>query len=740
MSKRKSVLRNLFNFVIAAAAAAMILYLVIKDIHSFINILIVMLGFGAVILIHEFGHFIVAKLSGIKVEAFSIGFPPTLVGLRKTSRGMRVRFLPGGGSDESSEEGKSEEGKEDEQVNETLTSKAMEKMAGTVKEEPDGTEYRIGLIPAGGFVKMLGQEDSGAAEASDDPASFSNKPIFVRIGVVAAGVIFNSISAVLIFMGIFLVGVDLSPAVVGQVRPGSPAQIAGLRAKDRIISVQGEEFVDFMSLPTVAALSGKTEAIKFVVKRPDGTVEEMEIVAQDSKDVPMRTIGITRAETLRIARPAKQKDIKELYELSGLVGGDIVKAFGGQNVSDAWHLKELVSQSLAPEVNVTVERTDEKTETKELVNVKLPLYAGHAVDDFKTGYNLANIYSIVPRLKIVSLRNDTARKKGIRRAIAFVREKILRKEPPAKNPFMVGDIIVKVGDVENPTFDELREVTAEFADKAMAVEVLRKNESSLLTKVSLTAFPRTHGRGKRPTVGIFPSLDMENPIVAKTIEIENGPAALEIPSGATITAVDGYDVANFYDVIRIIRKSRGEHINMEYWINDENAGAVALNVPSGYDHITVKNEFAGSFWFESMTETFKADGPGEAIKMGLKKTYMFIAQTYVTLKRLATRDVSPKTLVGPVGIVTLSYKIVASQSITYYIYFLGLISSVIAVMNLLPIPIVDGGVIILLIIEKIKGSPVSVRLQEIISYVGLVLLISLFLWLTYNDLLNLIFP
>ena len=117
---------------------------------------------------------------------------------------------------------------------------------------------------------------------------------------------------------------------------------------------------------------------------------------------------------------------------------------------------------------------------------------------------------------------------------------------------------------------------------------------------------------------------------------------------------------------------------------------------------------------------------------------MFIAQTYVTLRKLVTPGdrLSPKTLVGPVGIVTLSYKIVASQSITYYIYFLGLISSVIAVMNLLPIPIVDGGVIVLLIIEKIKGSPVSVKIQEIISYVGLVLIISLFLWLTYNDLLK----
>ena len=71
-------------------------------------------------------------------------------------------------------------------------------------------------------------------------------------------------------------------------------------------------------------------------------------------------------------------------------------------------------------------------------------------------------------------------------------------------------------------------------------------------------------------------------------------------------------------------------------------------------------------------------------------------------------------------------------------YFLGLISSIIAVMNLLPLPIVDGGLIVLLIVEKIKGSPISRRTQEIISYIGLVFILALFLWLTYNDIINML--
>ena len=72
-------------------------------------------------------------------------------------------------------------------------------------------------------------------------------------------------------------------------------------------------------------------------------------------------------------------------------------------------------------------------------------------------------------------------------------------------------------------------------------------------------------------------------------------------------------------------------------------------------------------------------------------------------------------------------------------YLLAFISANLAVINFLPIPVVDGGVFVLLIVEKIKGGPVSVRFQEIISYAGLALLAVLVLYLTYNDVLRLIF-
>lgn len=748
MPETKSAVRKWLNTLIFVIVAGAIIYFAVRNFSAFVHVLVVALGFGAVVMIHEFGHFVVAKLSGIKVEAFSIGFPPTILGIQRTETGIRFRFLPKLFAKEKQETDDQDDEKR------TLTSQVVQKLARKKKYKASDTEYRIGLIPFGGFVKMLGQDDTGQAEETDDPRSFSNKPILVRIAVVAAGVVFNAISAVLIFMMVFLVGVDLPPAVVGSVRPNSPAQFAGLRPGDRVVEVNGERFVDFTSLPLAAALSPEGKPISLVVEHPEGTTERFDIVAAKSEGAYLRTFGISQAGTLTVAKLSNPEDIRQLYETTGLRPGDVVTAFDGRVVENARQLSELIRGSGQPEGVLTLERGNTQTDKKSLVDVKVPLYLSPTKDNFKTVYDLAHVHSLIPRLKILSMPDRTKPPTFKDKLLSWWSEKILRK-PPADEmgPFLeVGDIIVKVGDTENPTFTELREVTKAHKDKPMSITVLRPGQGGTEAQVTVTVFPKVeYGRepeSERIRFGVIPVLDFEHPVVADTIDIEDGHEALEIPRGTRIVAVDGEEVASFYDIMRIIRKNRGQRISMDYRIGDD-GGGVGLNIPADDDYITAEAGFAppvpsrfvptAYVPFEYVKEPYKAAGAAAAIKMGFKKTSMFIAQTYVTLRRLISRDVSPKTLVGPVGIVTMSYKIVANQSLTYYVYFLGLISSIIAVMNLLPLPIVDGGVIILLLVEKIKGSPLGRPAQEIIGYVGLVFILALFLWLTYNDIVNMLF-
>ena len=152
MSEPASLLKRYYFrlfFLLAAFVAAV--YLIVENIQVFGNILLVALGFGGVVIVHEFGHFIVAKVSGINVEAFSIFMPPTLLGIQRTEGGLRFRILPKffpTRGDDSAEAG----------------------LIFTIGRagRPGETEYRFGLIPFGGYVKMLGQDDFGRGPVQCD--------------------------------------------------------------------------------------------------------------------------------------------------------------------------------------------------------------------------------------------------------------------------------------------------------------------------------------------------------------------------------------------------------------------------------------------------------------------------------------------------------------------------------------------------------------------------------------------
>jgi regulator of sigma E protease len=211
---------------------------------------------------------------------------------------------------------------------------------------------------------------------------------------------------------------------------------------------------------------------------------------------------------------------------------------------------------------------------------------------------------------------------------------------------------------------------------------------------------------------------------------------LDIPRGAVITAVGRVKVSSFYDVVREIKRGAGKRIEIAYHLGKKITGGVALDVKADENFTAVKSVFADIVPFKPLEKLYKASSPVDAIGMGYRKTVMFIAQAYITLKGLVTRRFSPKGLMGPVGILTFSYKIVAERPLIDYLYFLGLISASIAVFNILPLLPFDGGYIVFLLVEKIKGSPVGVRVQEKIASVGWAIVIALIFYVTFNDIIR----
>jgi regulator of sigma E protease len=702
MSKRKGFFGNYFRFFLLAVICVSVLFLIVRNVSAFGNVLLVLLGFGSVVLIHEFGHFVVAKSSGIKVEAFSLFMPPILLGVRRTEDGFRFRILPEilpGDGDESGDG-------------------ALSFTVGG-KGDASETEYRIGLIPFGGFVKMLGQDDTSAVEASDDPRSFANKPARTRAAVLAAGVTFNVISAAIIFMIVFLVGIELTPAVVGAVRPDSPAARAGLKPGDEVIEIAGEkDDLDFGNIAIAAALSGRDEKVVTRVRHPDGSEDDLVLVAERLPGEQMRSFGISTPTSLTVAR-LSEEDADYLHSKTGLRPGDRIESVDGKPVASHWQLSRMIEDALVPEVTLSIERVGDSGET-ELVESQVLLGLGATDNDEREPeYELSHICSMVPRLRITT---------GLEERDSAV--------DGAEPGLQSGDIILAMGDVENPTYRQMRDVTTEYEDKELSVKVLRTDSEGAEQTLVVTVVPERRAGGDRVMIGIGIELDTEHPIVAATITADGGPAKLEIPSGAAITAVDGAAVSTFYDVIREIRRYAGERITVDWRLDEQTAGNVPLDLRTGREYIAVKSTFDQYIPFEELKRSYKAGGPVDAVVMGYRKTIMFVATTYVTLRRLIGGLVSPKDLMGPVGIITLSYRVVSEQPLVYYVYFLGLISAAIAVFNFLPLPPLDGGLVVLLLVERIKGSALSERIQTIVAYAGWTLILALVLYVTFNDIVR----
>ncbi len=467
---RTTILNSLFWVAIAAA----VVYLIMVHVGVVSNVVVVLLGFGSVVLVHEFGHFIVAKLGGIKVEAFSIFMPPTLVGIRKTKAGLRFRFLP------------------------SLTSHGNEE----TPEQAEETEYRIGIFPFGGYVKLLGQEDTGPVKQVADPRSFANKPVSIRAAVIAAGVTFNVISAALIFMIVFLIGIKLPPAVVGDVVPKSPAARAGLRPGDEVLQIDGQsKDLDFSNILIAAALSRANAPVPITVQHLDGSKEETTLVAESLPGSQFRDFGITQPLSLKIA-PIAEPNV--LYERTGLKPGDSIVAVDGRKVDHYWELSRILRQTLTPRIKMTAERPKDSQGT-ELVQTELPLdWSVSDNGDVKVEADLSHVYSMVPRLRVMDV--DKEHGNGAEQGdTAHLR---------------AGDVILAAGQTKNPTYKELRDITTEYEGKPLPIQVLRTDANGVERTLTLNVKPRRDSGADRVVIGFLPTLDAAHAVVAKTMPME----------------------------------------------------------------------------------------------------------------------------------------------------------------------------------------------------------------------------
>jgi regulator of sigma E protease len=218
-----------------------------------------LIGIGGLIFVHELGHFLVGRWCGVRAEAFSIGFGPVL-----------LRWQPG------------------------------------------ETEYRLSAIPLGGYVKFLGEStEDGAMEALEnaapashaprdpvrdrsaaglDPRSFHAASYPRKVAIMLAGVTMNVIAAFLLFVCAFQSGVQVIAPVVGAVTPGLPAEKAGLRPGDRVVTLNGYRVLDFEDVAHETAVADEADV---VVLRDGVELPPIRVPTIYSEEQGHRVMGIS---------------------------------------------------------------------------------------------------------------------------------------------------------------------------------------------------------------------------------------------------------------------------------------------------------------------------------------------------------------------------------------------------------------------------------------------------------------
>jgi regulator of sigma E protease len=697
--------------------------------QNIFTITLLVLGFGFVIFFHELGHFLAAKWVGIKVEQFAVGFGQAVVAWRKG-----IGFRVGTTTPEYRKRAQAyidAHKTGDLELHDTAegpTDQEIDKAASAIGLGE--TEYRLNWIPLGGYVKMLGQDDLAPNSQADDPRAYSRKSIPARMVVVSAGVTMNIILAAIGFMIVFRMGLHVPPPRVGDVLASSPAQAAGLQVGDYIYALDGKRQYDFSKIGLSSALLEPGVTVPLEIVR-DGKHIHLDITPQhlggESKEFvalgigPYHDLAGLTGDASLVQEPREKLLQMALPETLAVEPHDIIKQINGEIVSpnDYLRFNSIVQNSFGKPIVLTVEATDKSADPDEKSPRTETIYS-HFVPPFTA--DPFNLIGMIPRAEIESVLPNS----------------------PALGKLLPGDVILGAYYSNNdpvqspPTSKELTEFLRDAGDKAQVVSmnVLRKvnGVDAVKSIAELQTGLKLDGGGRGLGIGL--GCDETHAVVAQVLP-DSAAARASIPRGATITSLNGQPISSWYDVHRILLQvPQDATVPIEYTTITGEHGKANLQFDSTqYQQVHDVQYSTMLALADPGNEIRKADGLAQAAGWGITETRDLTLQFYLMLRRMLQGDVSPSNISGPIGIF-IAGKTFATKGTDWLIWFLSLISANLAVVNFLPIPIVDGGLFTFLVLEKIQGKPLSPRTQAIAQYVGLAFLLGVFVFVTYHDIVR----
>ncbi len=554
-----------------------------------IDLVIFILVLGLLVFFHELGHFLAAKACGIYVDRFSLGMPPRVFGVRWGD-----------------------------------------------------TDYCIGALPLGGYVKMAGQEDTPLSEEEREQTYghvpedrwFNNKPVWQRFIVIAAGPLMNMVLAVLLYgivagFGAYVRESDVDNRI-GQVAPDSPASAAPLFAMsadgampntnrppdatgwetgDRIVSIDGSRVRNIMDVGMDALLGGG-KVMNVVLERtaPDGKVTRYLSPAAPKPVAEIKRVrfGVNPFDTALVDSVVSGSPA----EAQGVRKGDVIARANGKIVDSATFIDLVEKVPEGGTVALDIRRGEET----------IPVTIQPSTIGRMLGLSIWSSWDLNQEL------DENAQ------------------------PVVIG--VTK--EVQDTTGIERRDIIETIDGKPATIALLND-------------FERTHPSG---TV----SVEIRRPAI----------------------------------LFGALRKE--SHLTLNLPITPVRAIGVQLGAMMVFHRVP----------------------PAEVIPEAFSLSYQALARTLRTLQMLVTGGVSPKELGGPV----LIYQITTAAARAGYSWLLSttaFISANLCVFNLLPLPILDGSLLVYLIIEGIRRKPIDMRILERIQQVGLVMIVCLLLYVTFND-------
>ncbi|NIA15999.1 MAG: PDZ domain-containing protein [Nitrospiraceae bacterium] len=552
--------------------------------------LVFVLVLGLLVFFHEMGHFLAAKACGIYVDRFSLGMPPRVFGKRLGE-----------------------------------------------------TDYCIGLLPIGGYVKMAGQEDTPLSEEEreatyghvDDSRWYNNKPVWQRAIVTVAGPLMNLALAILLYGIIAGVGAEVPLSEVdnriGLIEPGSPASSAplypmpadggavdgtaepaavGWETGDRILSINGETVESIMDVAISAVLS-TGEPMRVVIERtaPDGS----------------------KTRYLSLARPEE------------MAGGDHVRF--GVSAFETALLGEIVPDSPAEAIGLQAEDVIVRADGR-----------------------------------VVDMRSF---------------RKIVENWPSGK------PLAIEIDrDGEMLQFDVTPRIVGRFVDVILAPSAQVQIDDPELAMPVVLAAPAALTEDKTLLAGdVIERIDGQPATMALLDEIENTRAGQVVELQIRRPAV----------LRGLVRGEETRVASLELTA----VGVVGVR-------------FGTKMVFHRMAALQVVP---EAFRLG----YQALARTVRTVAMLVTGNLSVRDVGGPVMIYQITTA--AAQAGYWWLFRMtAFISANLCVFNLLPLPVLDGGMLLYLGIEGVRGKPIDMRILERVQQVGLVMIVGLLLFVTYNDI------